>query len=682
MKLIPFDALKTMFTRACACKFCGSPVTLRQETFGLATNLYLTCIPRDNCFAKHQYKVSGDEIGTGNPAGPPDDGSSASVVARDSAKKYLINILAVLAMQQLGLGMDGMMTLLGTLGIRSSMGCRATWRTIQDRVGVAEQEVKYQVLAKNRARAISFALADGAKRDADGHVGLICSIDGAWQKRSSGRQYDSPSGHNILVDCRTKLILDVIVYSKLCAVCDRKMKKKTTSNDGDDKMDIDDDDDDDEDDDDAEKNADNDDDDDQQPAIKAHRCPKNFIGSSKSMESVGAVELVQRAYRTGKYWVETVVGDDDSTSRSALKIDLRQYQLDHPDVPKDSYWPKRPNKDGKMVYVPNKGKLHWSVKGPTSFLCDPTHRTRIVGNHMFALAAATAKTDVTKADALRIKRNLGYAHKQARSKLFEEYRTAIRGALLHLGNDHSCCDAEWCAFKAGKKDETKDNANYLRKGTKRWNNIQEVMDRYSTDEMLRMTHHAFDSQKNESLNTKTATVAPKTKTFCKTMSLADRISFVTIVDSIGYDAGISRILSNLAGGKPVVIPPELQLWMRRMDAMQKRKKEYQQLPATKKKRAAQVKEQTKQAIADDKKARKRGLDYGSGIAVESDKKQEEAAVGRKQKADDSVCPRCGEPGHSRVTSKKCRFNSDYLAGKRQKNEGHNKNTSVDGVLAE
>jgi len=680
MKLIPYDELRRMIRKSCICRTCGSPVKLSQETYGLATNLYLKCCPRDRRWAVHNNKMECEEIGLPKCNDGADDGQNDNDRrSKPSSKIYLINSLAVLAMQQLGMGLDGLSTITGTLGIRSSIGNYQTWRSIQDRVGIAEQEVKDEVLAENVEKAISLALACGATKDDDGRVGLVCSVDGAWQKQSSGRKYDSPSGHNVLVDCRTKLILDVIVYSKLCSVCDRKKAVDDDDDDDESGPDIDDDDVVD-DEDDATEQADADAGTNTEHAVKHHRCPKNFAGSSKSMESKGAVELVERAWRGGKFWVQAIIGDDDSTSRAALTMDLKQYEVDHPNEAKENYWPKEPNKDGKLVYVKNKGKLHWSVNGPTAFYCDPTHRTRVIGKHMFAMAAQTAKTDVTKADAQRIKRNIGYAHKQFRGKTFEEYKTAMKGALLHLGNDHSCCDASWCPFKSGKKDEN-DNENYLRKGTKRWNNIASVVDTYTTEEMLRMTHHPYDSQKNESLNTKTTMVAPKNKTFCKTMSLSDRIAFVTIVDSIGYDAGISRIISKLAGGKPIVIPPALQTWMRQVDSTARRKKRYQELPATKKKRAKAIKEKIKELIADDKKARKRGLDYGPGIAVAAPAGEPKdpptaaaASKGDDPKTTTVVCSRCGEAGHARITSKKCRF---YVAPKKRNSSGHIKDLTVE-----
>jgi len=352
------------------------------------------------------------------------------------------------------------------------------------------------------------------------------------------------------------------------------------------------------------------------------------------------VELVTRSYNSNEYWVEAIVGDDDSTSCAALTTDLKLYQAAHPDEPKANYWPR--NDDGK--FLPSKGKLHWDVQGPTTFLCDPNHRQRVVGGHIFGMAAQTAKTRVTKADAERLKCNLGYAHKQSVNKPFDEYRKAMKAALLHHGNDHSCCDPAWCAFARGAKD-VNENKKYLIIRTQRWNNLKSVFDTYTTDEMLRMTYHPFDSQKNESLNTKIAAVAPKTKTFCSTMSLSDRVAFVVITDSIGYEAGISRILSKLAGEEAPTIPTTLQVWMRQADAETRRRKVHRDKPETKKKRAKEKQEKIKKCIADDKKARIRGLDYGTGIAVQEEAAAAAAAATAEMMMTTKtkvICNRCGE----------------------------------------
>ena len=50
---------------------------------------------------------------------------------------------------------------------------------------------------------------------------------------------------------------------------------------------------------------------------------------------------------------------------------------------------------------------------------------------------------------------------------------------------------------------------------------------------------------------------------------------------------------------------------------------YQQRTETKKKRSSKIQAKISQSIKDDKKAKKRNLDYGSGIATAEEEEEEE-----------------------------------------------------------
>jgi len=191
IKLISFPALKCLIENTCVCKECHRPVVLTQETFGLATNVCVSCVMEDKCWKPHSMTERSETL----RGEDEDDGSL------DSASSYLLNYLLVFAMQQLGLGQASVSTFLRILGIRASLGNQKRWSIIQDAIGEAEQAVQEEVLSENVVMAVDAAKAAGAPTDNNSRVGLTCSIDGAWQKRSSSRRYDSPSGHNILVNC-------------------------------------------------------------------------------------------------------------------------------------------------------------------------------------------------------------------------------------------------------------------------------------------------------------------------------------------------------------------------------------------------------------------------------------------------------------------------------------------------
>ena len=51
-------------------------------------------------------------------------------------------------------------------------------------------------------------------------VKLTVTYDMGWQKRSSGRRYDSSSGHAFIIGARIKGIIGMVLYSKACRKCD------------------------------------------------------------------------------------------------------------------------------------------------------------------------------------------------------------------------------------------------------------------------------------------------------------------------------------------------------------------------------------------------------------------------------------------------------------------------------
>ena len=79
-----------------------------------------------------------------------------------------------------------------------------------------------------------------------------------WQKISYGRRYDSSSGHAFIIGARSKGVIKMVLYSKAC----RKFYA-------------------------AEK---------RREEAEEHECPKNFEGSSKSMESSEILKMVEDAF--------------------------------------------------------------------------------------------------------------------------------------------------------------------------------------------------------------------------------------------------------------------------------------------------------------------------------------------------------------------------------------------------
>jgi hypothetical protein len=654
-KLISFPYLKEVIENSCVCKLCHAPVKLSQETFGLATNLCLECCPDDRRRNIHRTLLEADKIE--DPAEPPAP-EGAKKEQQDSAKRYLINTLMVLGMQQIGAGLTCMEKFFGTLGVKTSFGNGATFKQIQDKLGEAQQSVMKEVLSENLDHAIECAIAAGEQPDEDSRVPLPISDDAGWQKRSVGfSNHDSSSGHLLAICARSKKVLGVRVYSTRCGTCDRGRPVV--------------------------------DDEDQptqaqvlQPAA-GHRCPKNFSGSSKAMESIAAAEVVEEIWNTGKAWVHTMIGDDDATTRSTCTTNWKAYKEAHPGVPQHTYWPFRLSNKNQRVYAKS-GRLDWHVRPPAQFLCDPTHRLRVFTGKYYAAAQKEKETDISKADAHRMKRNLGDAVKQYRGASFERFQQAVDAALYHHFNKHEYCDPVWCKY-CGDNPTKKNPRNLVRDdNSKKWPNMFKIHKYYTAEEFLRQLWHIWDSQKNESMNRKIAAAAPKDVVFSTTMSLADRIALIIIIDSVGFAAAMRRIITKLTGTTNVRLPAVSQVCFNRLDVTAGWYKQHRQKIETKSKRAQKQIKTIKKCIAADQKAERQGSYYQHGIAVDlkdppPDETEEEtiaveaaAEATKKRKKrpapapeggpaakKQKVCPSCGEEGHERKSSKKCRNNPRY-----------------------
>ena len=55
------------------------------------------------------------------------------------------------------------------------------------------------------------------------------TYDMGWQKISSGRRYDSSSGHFFIIEARRKGIIIMVLYSKACRKCDAAEKRREKS---------------------------------------------------------------------------------------------------------------------------------------------------------------------------------------------------------------------------------------------------------------------------------------------------------------------------------------------------------------------------------------------------------------------------------------------------------------------
>jgi len=93
-----------------------------------------------------------------------------------------------------------------------------------------------------------------------------------------------------------------------------------------------------------------------------------------------------------------------------------------------------------------------------------------------------------------------------------------------------------------------------------YDEVKQIHDACTTHENLLMLMHPYDSQKNEALNRAFIKQAPKGIVFSKTFSLFDRLSFVIIINSIGYEEGLKHILADVFGLHEENLSTVLECW--------------------------------------------------------------------------------------------------------------------------
>jgi len=80
--------------------------------------------------------------------------------------------------------------------------------------------------------------------------------------------------------------------------------------------------------------------------------------------------------------------------------------------------------------------------------------------------------------------------------------------------------------------------------------VLEIWQCFAMDEMLKQSHHLFWCQKSKLLNQIVAVFAPKDKHLSGNMSLANCVTLVIIINSIGYTQGICKVMEEVGCSLP------------------------------------------------------------------------------------------------------------------------------------
>ena len=168
-------------------------------------------------------------------------------------------------------------------------------------------------------------------------------------------------------------------------------------------------------------------------------------------------------------------------------------------------------------------------------------------------------------------------------------------------------------------------------------------------------HHTFDTQKNESMNTKIARLCPKTITLSRSMVLSDRVAWVVMEDSLGGSVAVVKLYKQLHLGE---VPFHLLSYYMKND----KKREYQHqlklLPEMKYRRNKDKHERIRLDRHLAEEDRKNGKAYMSGMAVQEKSKQKKTP--KLAEPSSIVCSSCGLAGHRRKSNRLCPHNKYYV----------------------
>lgn len=236
------------------CKYCKKRLHLDQidseVQFGFASILNIYC-----CECGETNGIQTGKMHSGGSRGP---------------KIFDVNTKAAAAMIHTGIGETHITDFFNILNIPPP--ARKTIKKREREVGQS-----FEKIAKKSCE-------DSLNSVINSHNGecssLVASYDMGWQRRSSGRTYNSMSGHGALFENDSKSIIAYGARITTCRFCEVASRDGRTPN--------------------------------------KHDCRRNWSGSSKAMEQSVAVELLTNT-RTPTSAVKTIIMDDDTTTLAHLR---------------------------------------------------------------------------------------------------------------------------------------------------------------------------------------------------------------------------------------------------------------------------------------------------------------------------------------------------------------------------
>jgi hypothetical protein len=491
---------------------------------------------------------------------------------------------------------------------------KGRWKDIANALGLKIIEIAKGVLEENVSIEMELSPFD----DKTQRKMISACGDCRWDKRSSGRRYDSISGCTVMIGCRSQLVLDISPMSNTCAKCLKNLPHD--------------------------------------PEL----CPRNVDCSAKAMEAIGSAEIVRDLFDRYDAYVHEYVGDDDSSTKKVLRHSWKEEMEAglRDDVPR--YETSRAKK-------PDNGLL--PIEHPSiTWLADKGHRVRQFANKIFMLCRKKkADCEGTPMDAERLKRNLSYAIRVNCTKGITEMKKAVESVLEHHFNNHGLCGL-WCKVKnLSGEERTEAMLNYRskEKNSVFYFQLKELFEEFM--QLLEEMLHKWDTNIVEGMNKFFTKFLHKDRTYAMTIENKVRLYLAVAIDSVGY-LEVYRRIGEETGLTICEINREMNL---QLDNEKSYRRIYRKEDRNKIRRMRKFYEKLREGKRKLAEANRNNLRYDTGCSGPFAEDQQEIrdqnpAPTKKQKVTPSSaekhCPRCGLLGHIRISSSQCLKNPKNMTG--------------------
>jgi hypothetical protein len=292
---------------------------------------------------------------------------------------------------------------------------------------------------------------------------LSASFDMGWQQQSSGRRYNSPSGHVFFVGGYCWKPIAIQVKSRICNYCASWKKKHPPSEEF--------------------PNG-------ELPPVGTHSCTINHVGSASSMEPKAALDMMVDLFDWRHVSIDRICVDDDASTPALLKWSNDDYCINNNTEKPPQVRRTLKKKDGTIKEYfedrPNSGRLPGHIPEP-KWVADPNHPKKLFTKDFREFKADTSKErfGMSDMDVTRLGKNYGYmiqSLKRLDSDDDEKFLNAGKAVVEHHYDNHEHC-GQWCPRKRPTEHQRNLSERYYRSkecGAKLYDVVNQVAARFIT----------------------------------------------------------------------------------------------------------------------------------------------------------------------------------------------------------